>query len=132
MELPNPVEVRKDFSKVIENLDFFIELISTKEVVSFFEFSAQLHTIDRELIEIQHKIRLLTIKGGKYSKIFEKFKKVLIKMLIEARDIERKYERKSLNTHFENIFQHGGKLRKELVNHFKNVSKELKKLQKQI
>jgi len=129
MELPNPIEVQKDLSKVIENLDFFIELISTKEVVSFFEFSAQLHTINRELIEIQHKIRLLTIKGGKYSKIFEKFKKVLIKMLIEARDIERKYERKSLS---KNIFQHRGKLRKELVNHFKNVSKELKKLQKQI
>lgn len=129
MELPNPIEVRNDLSKTIENLDFFVEFISTKDRVSFFEFHAQLHTINLELINVWHRIDFLTVTDRKYSKAFEKLRKILIKILIDSSQIERKYVRDIIA--WESIFQEG-KLRRDLINHFKAVSKQLKKIQKNI
>jgi len=130
MELPNPIEVRSDLFKTIENLDFFVEFISTKDRVSFFEFHAQLHTINLELVNIWNRINFLTVADKKYSKAFEKLRKILIKILIDSSQIERKHVR-DITISWESIFQEG-KLRRDLINHFKAVSKQLKKMQKNI
>jgi len=130
MELPNPIEVRNDLSKTIENLDFFVEFISTKDRVSFFEFHAQLHTINLELVNIWNRINFLTVTDKKYSKAFEKLRKILIKILIDSSQIERKHVSDRMIS-WESIFQEG-KLRRDLINHFKAVSKKLKKMQKNI
>ena len=128
MELPNPIEVRNDLSKTIESLDFFVEFISTKDRVSFFEFHAQLHTINLELVNVWNRIRFLTVTDRKYSKAFEKLRKILIKTLIDSSQIESKYVN-DRTTSWENIFQEG-KLCRDLISHFKGVSKQLKKIQK--
>ena len=129
MELPNPIEVRNNLSKTIENLDFFVEFISTKDRVSFSEFHAQLRTINLELINVRGRIDSLTVTDRKYSKAFEKLRKILIKILIDSRQIESKYVKDRIA--WESIFQEG-KLRRDLINHFKAVSKQLKKIQKNI
>jgi hypothetical protein len=128
-EIPDPIEVRNDFSKTIEDLDFLIEFISTKQHVSFFEFHAQLHTTNLELIKIWNKTLLLKWTDKKYRKAHEQLRKILIKMVIEPNDIETRHTRDLL--FWESAFQKG-KLRKDLINHFKDVSKQLKKTAKNI
>ena len=130
MKLPNPIEVRNDLSKTIESLDFFVEFISTKDLVSFFEFHAQLHTINLELINVWNRIRFLTVTDRKYSKAFEKLRKILTKILIDSSQIESKHVKDRM-TSWESTFQEG-KLRKDLISHFKRISKQLKKIQKNI
>jgi hypothetical protein len=56
MEFPTLSEVRNDFSKVIENSEFLIETLSTKDSLSFSEYLAQHGTIDVELIKLRSKI----------------------------------------------------------------------------
>jgi hypothetical protein len=130
MELPNPIEIRNDISKVIENVDFLVEFLSTKDKVSFSEFNSQWHTINLELLNIWHRIYYLTMTDRKYSKAHEKLRKILIKMLIDTNEIEKKHS-KGRSIFWESIFQQG-KYRKDLINHFKDVSKQLEKIHKSI
>lgn len=129
MELPNPIEVRRDFSRAVEDLDFFINFVATKESVKFAEFNAHLHLINMEILRIQHQTNLLTITDKKYSKAFEKLRKILLKLLVERRDVEKKHVKDIL--FWEHEFR-DGKLRKDLVKFFKNVSKQMKKVQKNL
>jgi len=144
VEFPNLFEVRKEFSKVIEGLDFFIETISVKNAMSFFEYTSQLGTINIELIKIMGKINGLIAgdaisnvdqKGSikvnrRYSKAYEKLRKTLIKTIIEPNDIEKKHLKYGL-TFWASEFQKG-KMRKELINHFRKVSKQLKKIRENL
>jgi len=129
MRLPNPIEVRRDFSKIVEDLDFFIDFISTKESVKFAEFHTHLHSINMEAIRIWHQINLLTITDKKYSKAFEKMRRILLKLLVEWRDVEKKHVKDIL--FWEQEYKKG-KLRKDLVKYFENVSRQMKKIQKNI
>ena len=130
MELPSPNKVRYDFAKTIENFDSFITFISTEESLQYTEFLKPLHTIKMELIEAWHRINLLTITDKKYGKAFEKMRKILIKLLVNYHDIERKYVKKNFLL-WKHKFKEG-RLRKDTINFFKNVSKQLKKVQKTI
>lgn len=144
MEFPNLFEVRKEFSQVIEDLDFFIEVMSTKNAISFSEYSSQLETINIELIKMMGKINGLIAgdaisnvsqKGSikvnrRYSKAHEKLRKTLIKTIIEPHDIEKKHLKYGL-TFWESEFQKG-KMRKDLIDHFRKVSKQLKKIRQNL
>jgi len=130
MELPNPIEVHKDFSRAIEDLDFFVDFVSTKESLKFIEFHRHLHSIDMEVIRIWHQINLLTITDKKYEKAFEKLRKILLKLLVEWRDVEKKHVKDNLFL-WESTFREG-KPRKDLIKFFKKISKQMKKIQKGI
>jgi len=130
MELPNPIEVRNDLSKTIEDLDIVINFISTKPDVTFFEFHRNIHPITMELIEIHYKINLLTTTDRKYLKPFEKLGKILIRQSVDLREVEKKHVGHR-RTSWESIFQEG-KLRKDLINHLKDISKQLKNIQKNL
>ncbi len=128
MELPKPNEVRSDFSKIVENLDSFITFISTQESVRFEDFHDGLHSIIIEIIEIWHRIDLLTITSKKYSKAFERVRKILLKLSIEWRDVEEKHLK-------DNFLPWGftfrrGKLRKDSIKFFQGISKQMKKVHK--
>jgi len=130
MELPNPNEVRNDFSRIVEDLGFFITFISTKESVKYIEFLDHLQSIKMEIIRVWHQINLLTITDKKYENAFEKLRKIQLKLLIDLDKIEKKYVGRNLLS-WEYKFQEG-KLRKDLIKFFNNISKQMKKIQKTI
>jgi hypothetical protein len=130
MELPNPDRVRNDFIKIIEDLDIFINFISTKSRVTFFEFHEHLHPINVQLFEICHKINLLGATDRKYLKAFEDLRKIVIKSLINTGEIEKKHVGKNLRL-WESKFQEG-KLRKDLIGFFNSIFEQMEKIQKNI
>jgi hypothetical protein len=127
MELPNPDGVRNDFSKIIEDLDILINFISTKSHLTFFEFYEHLHPINIELVEIWHKINLLGAKDKKYLEAFEDLRRILIKLLIDTGEIEKKHVGKNLLL-WESKFQEG-KLRKDLVGFFNSIFEQMERIQ---
>ena len=127
MELPNPIKVRIDFSRTIEDLDSFITFLSTRESVSHSEFLYYLHPINMATLQVWHQISLLTVTDKKYSKAFERLRKILVKLLVDSHGIEKKHVKNIL--FWKHKFQEG-KLRKDLIKFFKNVSKQMKEIQK--
>lgn len=144
MELPAVAEVRSDYLRVIENVNFLIETINTKDNLSFFGYLAQFGTINIEFIKLGGKINGLiagysisSIKetgsfkvNRNYSKAFEKHRKIEIKMMIDTRKIEDKYLKGRYDS-WEHIYQTSN-MRKELINHFRAVSKDLGKVLKNL
>lgn len=127
--LPNPVEVRRDFFRILGDLDSFITLVSTQESMKFEEFHHRLHLINMDIIRAWHQINLLTVTDKKYSKAFEKLRKILIK-LVDLSDVERKHVKPFLIS-WEHEFREG-KLRKDLVKFLKTIAKQMKKVRKDI
>lgn len=130
MELPNPNEVRNDFSRIVENFDSFIIFISTQESILYEEFLDRLHSIKMEITRVWDQINLLLITDKKYRKAFEKLRKIQLKLLIDLDKIEKKYVKRNLIS-WEYKFQQG-KLRKDLIKFFNSISKQMKKIQKTI
>jgi transcription elongation factor Elf1 len=128
-KLPDPVAVRGEFLKIVENLDSFIRLTSTHESMKFREFHHRLHLIRMDILRVWHQVDMLTITDRKYSKAFERLRKILIK-LVDLRDVEKKHIKNNILS-WELEFQKG-KLRKDLVKLLKDTLKQLKKTQKNI
>jgi len=126
IKLPNPIAVRKDFFRAVENLDSFITLVSTHESMTHGEFHNRLHLIRMEILRIWHQINLLTMVDKQYSKAFEKLRRILIN-LVDLSDIEKKYG----ILFWEHNFQKGN-LRKDLTKFLRSTSKQIKKVQKHI
>jgi len=107
MNYPTLSEVKKDFERVIENMEFLIEILSTKNDLSFSEYLAQQGTIGIELIKLQSRIndliagdsiRNIKVTGGhkinkKYTRAFEGMRKTIIKMLVETGRVEKKHSK---------------------------------------
>lgn len=143
MERHTPLEVRKDFSQILEDIEFLIETISTKENLAFSEYIAQFGTVNRELIELWYKIDYLIAaewirrkekpdlpnKEKSYRKAYEEIRKILLKML-DTNKIETRHG-ENIFFFWEHIHQNTD-LRKDLINHFKEISKNLLKTQKRI
>jgi len=128
-KLPNPIEVRGTFFRTVEKLDSLVTFVSTHESMKFEEFQNRLHSIRMDILRIWHQINLLIITDEKYSKAFEKLRKILIK-LVDLSDVEEKHLKHSMFS-WEHEFQKG-KLRKDLIRFLKDTSKQTKKVQKYI
>lgn len=125
IRLPDPIEVRREFLRIAETLELFITFVSTDESVKFREFHNRLHLIRMDLLRVWHKVNMLTITDKKYSKAFERLRKVLIK-LVDLRDVEKKHIKYNILS-WEYEFQKG-KLRKDIVKFLKDTSKQIKKV----
>jgi len=128
-KLPNPIEVRGDFFRTVKKLDSFVTFVSTHESMKFKEFQNHFHSIRMDVLRIWHQTNLLTITDKKYSKAFEKLRKILIK-LVDLSVVEKKHLKHGILS-WEYEFQKG-KLRKDLIKFLKDASKQIKKVQKYI
>ena len=128
MGVPNPFEVRNDFSEIINNLDSFITFLSSQKSLGHKEFLDNLLLMKMRLYKVWHRINLLTVTNRKYSKAFEDLRKILLRLTEDFYQIEENFIKSSLPS--ESGFQ--GELLKNLINLLKDVSKQLKKIQKNI
>ena len=130
MKLPDPVNVYNNFIDIEEYLNQFVKLLSKQDYLDFTKFQDNKHSLNMKIIRIWRPINILTLKDKQYSKAYEGIRKILLRLLTDLDNIEKKHLKSNIIS-WETKYKKG-LLRRDLIRFFKDISKQMKKIEKNL
>ena len=131
----NPETIKNNLDEVLSQCNYLVDCLEKRDSMKFEEFLSMKSPITTSLIDVQSQINYMTVEDREYSKHFYTLKKLLLKIIVDFNEMEKK----QLGTYWgvpklENWEREykKGPFRKNIINFYKNIALNVTILKKKI